>query len=191
MLFLFVVLVCIVAPLIFAGTRFRMESPSELLLRFKMLRLILKKQSSRPQMPPPSEIFRQHVLDPIPKSVTNVKADQPREIGGFMYTLRFDINRADIDMLIDSGPMERVWNVRYGDRRLDWGWDQAGPGGRSMYGHSMIVYGRREPGWFRPELWDNPEAFASREEASGRTITRVLLYDEREGEAYFIISSFK
>jgi len=60
---------------------------------------------------------------------------------------------------------------------------------------TMIVYDsrslRRKPKWFRPELWENPEAYAFKEKIGGRMYTQVLLYNEKEGEAYFIVSNFR
>ncbi|MHC4172949.1 MAG: hypothetical protein ACYTBX_03980 [Planctomycetota bacterium] len=191
-LFLLVFLICIVV--IFAVTIFSKTSPSELLLRFEMVSLILKKELSKPPMPPPSEIFRQHILDPIPESVANIRADQPKNLlGSYRYTLRFNIDRADLALLIDSLSLVRVWNVEYRDGDLFWALDTWR--GLSMNGVTIIVYDsrrrRREPKWFRPELWDNPEAYAFREKIGDRMYTQVLLYNEKEGEAYFIVSNLK
>lgn len=187
-LFLLVFLICII--LIFAATislKVRKVSPKELFLRCVFVGYVLMQKP--PPMPPPSEVFRQHVLDPIPESVTNIKADQPKNILGYRYTLRFNINRADLAKLINSGPLVRVWNVKYGKGRLKWAWDTWH--GHSMSGSDVIVYKRREPAWFRPELWDNPEAYAFDETVGGRMNTKVLLYNEKEDEAYFIVSRLK
>lgn len=173
-----------------------------------MLGMILKKQLSQPPMPPPSEIFRQHILDPIPESVTNIRADRPKNfLGSYTYTLRFNINRADLALLINSRPLVKVWNVEYRDGDLFWAWDTWR--GFSMNACTIIVYDsrrwRRKPKWFRPELWDNPEAYAFRKvgdrvniqslkydkKTYDRINEQVLLYNEKEGEAYFIVSSLK
>ncbi len=142
---------------------------------------------------PPSVIFRQYVLEQTPESVTNLRADQPTNILGYQYTFRFNINRSDLALLIDSGPLKRVWNVKYRNGRLDWAWDTWH--GRSMNGCSMIVsnsgFWRREPLWFEPQKWQNPEAYALDETVGGRMKTKVLLYNEKEGEAYFIVSNLK
>jgi hypothetical protein len=59
----------------------------------------------------------------------------------------------------------------------------------------MIVYDSgfwgSEPKWFRPQRWDNPEAYAFDETSDGRMKSKVLLYNEKEGEAYFIVSNLK
>ena len=191
-IFLLVFLICIVV--IFAVTILSKASPSELLFRFAVASFILKKELSKPPMPPPSEIFRQHLLDPIPKSVINIKADQPMNVlSSYRYTLRFNINRADVAELIYSNSLVRVWNVKYRDGDLFWAWDTWR--GLSTNGVTIIVYDsrrwRRKPKWFRPELWDNPEAYAFRKKIGNRMYSQVLLYNEKEGEAYFIVSNLK
>ena len=147
----------------------------------------------KPPKTPPSELFRRYVLAPIPESVTNIRADQPKNIGGYRYTFRFNIKRDDLTLLINSRPFVRVWNVKYKNGCLFWAWDTWRE--FSMNGVTITVYGssgwRREPRWFRPELWDNPEAYAFEKEVGGQEITKVLLYNEKEGEAYFIVSRFR
>jgi len=195
----FFLLVCLVAvsvvvSVVLTAVILLNGSPSELLLRFAVASLILKKELSKPPMPPPSEVFRQHILDPIPESVTNIRADRPKDVlSSYRYTLRFNINRADLALLIDSLSLVRVWNVEYRDGDLFWAWDTWR--GLSTNGVTIIVYDsrswRRKPKWFRPELWDNPEAYAFKEKIGDRMYIQVLLYNEKEGEAYFIVSSLK
>jgi len=144
-----------------------------------------------------SELFTQYVLDPIPKSVTKIRADQPKDILGYTYTFRFNINRTDLALLVESGTLQRVWNVRYENGSLDWGWDREGPGGLSMSKVYKVVYSRhstlrqRAPAWFEPERWSNPEAYALEKKVGDRLNTQVLLYNEKEGEAYYITSSVR
>ena len=155
----------------------------------------------------PEEMFRGYVMSPIPKSVTNIKADQPKDFGGYRYTFHFNINRGDLALLTDSRPFVRIWNVIYKNGDIWWTWDQEGPFGLIMQTDNAICYDHtREPGWFKPGLWDNPEAYAfykvgnlintqafehNRRSTGNREITQVLLYNEKEGEAYFIVSSWK
>lgn len=168
-----------------------------------------------------SAAFRRYVLDPIPKSVTNIKADQPSKIFGYTYTFRFNINRDDLGLLVNSRPFIKVWNVKYEDGMLSWGWGRVEveglviPEGNPLdipkYGISMPLYGDvldlpREPAWFKPGLWDNPEAYGfhkvgnlvniqalerDRQKSRGRVTTQVLLYNEKQGEAYFVVSSWE
>ena len=151
----------------------------------------------------PEEMFRGYVMSPIPKSVTNIKADQPKNFGGYRYTFRLNINRGDLALLTDSEPFVRIWNVKYKNGYLSWRWDN--PDGE--YGISIPCYDHtREPSWFKPGLWDNPETYAfykvgrliniqaiecDKWNLGGRVNTQVLLYNEKEGEAYFIISSWE
>lgn len=164
-----------------------------------------------------SQIFGQYVLDPIPESVTNIRAHQPGIFYGSTYTLRFNINRDDLALITNSRPFIKVWNVKYKDGGLYWGWGRVEAGPLVIpealaipkYGQAMSLYDPgREPLWFRPELWDNPEAYGLykigdlvnteayeryREKSSklrGRKTIQVLLYNEKEGEAYFIFSSW-
>jgi len=163
-----------------------------------------------------SQTFWQYVFGPIPKSVTNIRAHQPGIFYGSTYTLRFNINREDLALIVNSRPFIKVWDVKYKDGALYWGWGRVEVGPLVIpeelaipkYGCSMSLYDPgREPKWFRPELWDNPEAYGLykigdlvnteayeryREKSSklrGRKIIQVLLYNEKEGEAYFIASS--
>jgi hypothetical protein len=160
---------------------------------------------------PPEEIFAQYVLNPIPESVTNIKADQPDKFFGYTYIFRFNISRDDLALLIDSRPFEGVWNVKYKKGVLDWGWGRTGPIELKIakYGYSLTLYshsgGRREPAWFKPGLWDNPETYAFYKVGDlvniqaldhdgkpyGPVNIQVLLYNEKEGEAYFIISRWE
>ena len=163
-----------------------------------------------------SQTFWQYVFGPIPKSVTNIRAHQPGIFYGSTYTLRFNINREDLALIVNSRPFIKVWNVKYENGTLSWGWDRVDTGPLVIpeelaipkYGCSMSLYDSgREPVWFRPELWDNPEAYGlykigdlvntevferdkeKSREPKGRTTIQVLLYNEKEGEAYFIASS--
>ena len=200
---LFVVLICVVVPSIFTVSFLRNTSLSELLLARHLLKFLLTNRP--PPMPPQAEIFTKYILDPIPKSVTNIKADRPRLFLGYTYTLRFNINRADLALITESRPFQRVWDVTHGNGRLDWNWDP--PGSTYTRGISIIVYhpkgGRREPKWFTPNLWDNPETYVFHKEgdhvntqtigydkkANEQEDTLVLLYNEKDQEAYFIISN--
>jgi len=154
---------------------------------------------------PPEELFRRYVLNPIPESVANIRADQPKNFGGYRYTFRFNINREDLGLLINSGPFLRVWNVKYRDGSLDWHWDRDGPFGIGRYGSGITCYNisARKPGWFRPGQWNEPEAYAFlkkgnlvnvetfHKDSNGLTKIRVLLYNENEAEAYFIVTRYE
>ena len=153
---------------------------------------------------PPEELFRRYVFSPIPESVTNIRADQPKNFGGYRYTFRFNINREDLGLIINSGPFVKVWNMKYENGRLHWHWDRgSGLLGISKYGSGIPCYDHtRAPRWFRPGQWDEPEAYAYWKEgnlvntetfgkkSSGPTRIRVLLYNENDAEAYFIVTRY-
>lgn len=149
-----------------------------------------------------SQAFRRYVLNPIPESVTNIRADQPRYVLGYRYTFRFNINRNDLGLLIDSQPFAKVWNVEYANGNLSWYFGRDCPLGIDIYTHGrwLPCYDyTRAPSWFRPDLWENPEAYAvwkegnlvnietSGRDSGGPLDIRVLLYNEDEGEAYLIV----
>jgi len=164
-----------------------------------LFRTLIKTLKTPPA--PPEKMFTGYVLNPIPESVTNIMADQPKNFGGYRYTFRFNITRDDLALLTDSKPFVRIWNVKYWNGYLSWRWDN--PDGK--YGISIPCYDHtREPSWFKPGLWDNPEAYAfykvgrliniqalehDGRSMGGRVTIKVLLYNEKEGEAYFIVSS--
>lgn len=154
--------------------------------------------------------FRKYVLNPVPASVKKIKADQPQNIFGYKYTFRFIINRKDLALLINSRPFVKVWNVEYENGRLDWGWDRAGPLGKSVRGQSMTLYHRHKwpwrPLWFRPKISDNSEVYVyykagdlenveafdrDMKKSNGRVKTRILIYNEKKSEAYYIVSSWQ
>ncbi|MBN2182110.1 MAG: hypothetical protein JW715_09365 [Sedimentisphaerales bacterium] len=133
---------------------------------------------------PPSEIFSRYVLNPIPESVTNIKVDRPKKVWGYLYTFRFDINKEDLDLIINSKPLKRVWNVKYIDGFLEWEWDPKHSLSLPVYAH----WGAFEPLWFRPEKLGPTESYAYDKE-EGQTNVQVLLYNQKKGQAYFIAYS--
>ena len=200
----YVAIVIFIFGMIFLGVTFIRYVPP---LLFRTLIKTLKGPQASPE-----EMFRGYVMSPIPKSVTNIKADQPMNFRGYIYTFRFNIDRDDLTMLINSRPFIEVWNVKYKNGMLSWGWGITDPIELKMpkYGRSLTLYelgGRpRSPSWFRPEQWGNHEAYSFYKvgnlintqafERDGRStgrreITQVLLYNEKESEAYFIVSSWK
>ncbi len=146
--------------------------------------------------------FKKYVLSPIPASVTNIRADQPKKFRGYRYTFRFNINREDLVLIINSGPFVKVWHTKYENGALRWKWDRGtGLLGLSKYSSEIPCYDHTvEPPWFKLGQWDEPEAYAFRKkgyllnietiekESSGPMNIKVLLYNENDAEAYFIVT---
>jgi len=143
--------------------------------------------------------FKKYVLSPIPASVTDIRADQPKKFGGYSYTFRFKLNRDDLTLITSSVPFVRVWNVKYKNGHLSWQWNRDGLFGTGP-GSGIQCYGAhtREPDWFRPGGWPDPEAHAFWKEGnfvnveaidkhSGPTNIKVLLYNEKAAESYFYV----
>lgn len=139
----------------------------------------------------PPKLFRRYVLNPIPESVTNIKADQVGAFRGYQFVFRFDINRADLDLIIKSRPFREAKITDY-----------LGGGGLylvfrvgSFYpeGQSFGIYGakRHKPSWYTLESWEKPETYAlvKEEKVKGEdTIDiQVLIYNTKLEQAFFII----
>ena len=126
-------------------------------------------------------LFRYYILDPIPPSVTNIRVDHARKFFGYGYTFRFKIARADVEAVIGSRPFRRVRDVGY-ERggTLHFMWSPA-----SWEGMAVYPAGKGKPAWFRPDSWQDPEAYAYQERAEQEAIY-LLLYNEQIEEAYFL-----
>jgi len=129
-------------------------------------------------------LFRQYVLDPIPESVAGIRAHQPKTLGGYGYTFRFEIDRSDLTLILDSRPLERVYSIRYVDQVLDWNWNPSSGVMMSPYGPGWWP---REPKWFADlEAWTDVEAYALDQEQDDGRIIEVLIHDSDLEEAIFV-----
>jgi hypothetical protein len=126
-------------------------------------------------------LFRLYILDPIPPSVADIRVDHARKLFGYGYTFRFKIAKTDVAAIVGSRPFRRVRNAKYENRgALDFEWSPTSS-------EELAVYpsGQGKPAWFRPDSWQDPEAYAYQERAEQET-TCLLLYNEQVGEAYFL-----
>jgi len=133
-------------------------------------------------VPPATRLFREHVLDPIPKSVTELEADRAREVFGWGYVLHFKVNREDLSLILNARPFRRIYNVMYGGGYLDFEYD-------SRSSRSMIVYpggGEKAPAWFTPKRLFGLEGYEFHEQKYRYLYTWVVLYDAELGEAYVL-----
>jgi len=130
----------------------------------------------------PSELFRRYILDPIPASVKNIKAHRPWELSGHRYVFHFDINKADLELILNSRPFKKVMDIKYSNGYLHWRED-------ALHGRGLPLYspykGKPGPDWFRPARWDNPKAYVFIEELR-RTHMQILMYHEEHGQVYFV-----
>jgi hypothetical protein len=132
-----------------------------------------------PSGPPPA-LFRQFVLDPIPESVTDLKADRTQELFGYGYAFHFKVSRDDLYLISRSRPFQRVVGIECTeDSFISWELESTGR-------ETILVYapGQRRPKWFRPDTWVDPESYVT---ADGDI--RVLIYNDKGGEAYLVIQS--
>ena len=130
---------------------------------------------------PAQAVFREYVLDPIPQSATNIRADRTHAVFGYGYTFRFAITPADLALILDSRPFEELVDMEYHKHSTSLTW-KLGSGPRT----SMLVYspGQRRPSWFKPENLNSPQGYALPE---GGWDIRVLIYDAQTEGAYLII----
>lgn len=147
--------------------------------------------------------FKNYVFNPVPASVANIRADQPKDFGGYRYTFRFNINRDDLALLTASCPFVRVWNIEYKSGSLRWQWSREGLLGTGPITGIPCYDHTREPRWFEPGQWADPEAYAFLKvgdwvnvetfgkRSSGPTNIKILLYNEKEREAYFVVTYYE
>jgi hypothetical protein len=134
-------------------------------------------------LPPPTRLFREHILDPIPESVREIKVDRAREVFGYGYVFSFRIDKADLESIIRSRPYTRRSHVYYAARA-----------GEMVEMGDMLpiltIYPPREkkpPAWWIPERVRDLDAYVYRETKDGNDeYTWMLLYNEEFGEAYFL-----
>jgi hypothetical protein len=143
----------------------------------------------------PTAFFERYVLKPVPQSVAEIRVDQPLSWQGYLYVFRFRISRADLSLILNSRPLERIPNmsVRSDGRILSWDWNSGGGLFWSAYGgepHAPVP-----PSWYS-ELghWVNFEAYAlqymkARPGMTATSILEILIYNETLGEAYFFTES--
>jgi hypothetical protein len=146
--------------------------------------------------PKPSELFLRYVLDPIPASVKNIKADQCGAFRGYEYVFRFDINRADLDLIIKSRPFREAQIINCQDGNLFWVWKGSHDGDAyngDAYDGGAFSTGlkRRKLSWYTLESWEEPETYALVKEDKVKGVDtrdiQVLFYNAKLGQAFFIV----
>jgi hypothetical protein len=138
---------------------------------------------------PPSDLFSRYVSDPIPDSVTEIRAGRTRGFDGYGYTFRFRISKADVDVIVNSRPFNKVTSIDYQKDILHCMWVPAS--GPTALGQYVYSPGVRKPSWFKLEEWDDPEAYIIYEKKKNITDLWLLVYNKDAGEAYFIVENVR
>jgi hypothetical protein len=138
--------------------------------------------------PKPSELFLKYVLDPIPASVTNMKVKQMGAFRGHTYVFRFDINRADLDLIIQSRPFREAQIINCQGGNLFWVWKDSNDGLAFSIDAGKLS-------WYTLESWEEPETYALVKEGKSSkgvetTDIQVLFYNAKLGQAFFIVDYF-
>jgi len=141
-----------------------------------------------------SRIFSKYVLEPIPKSVVDIKVDELEYPGlGHCYVMRFKIEKDDVVLILNSRAFKEFTSIIYEQEQLIWrGIDHAPDLLRLTFtGGGCPLYTNRQheaPEWFRPNDWTSPKVYVVREKhgKSTRYKTKVLIFDEKLEEAYFV-----
>ena len=132
----------------------------------------------------PSEAFSKFVYRPIPKSVTEIKIDrQISWLGWHRFVFNFKIDEADLPSILKSKPFKEAPDIEYtgsGQPR----WEYPGPGSRLGFPLYKPTGISPAPKWFNLQQWDSPKVHVFHEEHVIRT--RLLVYNKKLGEAYFI-----
>ena len=153
------------------------------LLRFSICTLYLLCLTSCSKKLDPEEHFKKYILDPIPKSVRNIKVDQTESFYGYAYLFEFDIDRKDLKLIRDSKSLKIIPTIEYVKKCFLITYDQEG--------NSILleIYEyRKQAQWFHPELWRNYDAYGYFK-FNHQTDIRLLLFNTEENKAYFYTES--
>ena len=131
----------------------------------------------------PEEHFKKYILDPIPKSVKNIKVDQTMKYYGYAYLFGFDIDKDDLKLIIDSKLLIKTTYTGYSVGSFDVEYHY-----KDYDAMSILVYGLDKPArWFQPESWKNPDCYCYITMINYQNDFRILLFNTEENKAYFYI----
>ena len=137
-----------------------------------------------------SEVFRKYVISPIPESVHELKIHHSPGFWKRLYAMYFKINKADLQVILDSKQFQEMDWVSYWHEtgQLRWGLSPKFSTGNEPLGHHNAVSIRGKPRWFRPDNMSHAKVYAvekgTYEDDSQHW--QVLIYDETSDEAYFV-----
>ena len=135
-------------------------------------------------------LFREYVRNPIPESVAQIKVDKPISRGGYGYVFRFNIEREDFESILKSHSLRKaVITVDVEGTGLNWEWEDwdytKSDEDHHVMGFSIYALVRK-PSWYDLPTWENPEAYAFMKEGNNEADIKVLIYNNKLGQAYFI-----
>ena len=157
--------------------------------------LFLSCISSCSKSPSNTRIFSKCVLSPIPKSVKDIKLDQQQYFSGYIYVLRFNISKDDVVLIINSRPFIELEGVTYrlGSLYYERIKDPEIDTQKKLYNNNSVIntplyWSSEPPEWFKPNDWNNPKIYRYRTKLGKANTysTKVLIFNEQLGEAYFI-----
>jgi hypothetical protein len=129
-------------------------------------------------------LFRKYILKSIPNSVKNIKVHRPWETSGHRYALHFEINKDDLQLILNSRQFKEMKIVQYEKGILHWYKDRSEGWSLPLYSPSE---GRPGPKWFRPDQWDNPKVYFFKDMFGDyRAHWQILIFNEKLAEAYVV-----
>jgi len=130
-----------------------------------------------------SQLFREVVLDPVPKSVSHIKAERVRWLNKHTYVFRFRISRDDLARLVHTGPYDAIAYVDFDRGVLSYGEKEYATSSIWLY---EVPRGDRLPAWFDLARWTRCQTWIAEKEQPDLYNVRLVLFHEGTGEAYFI-----
>ena len=131
----------------------------------------------------PEEHFKKYILYNIPKSVKNIKVDQTMRYYGYAYLFGFDIDREDLNLIIDSKSLIKTTYTGYIVGSFDVEYHY-----KDYDSMRIRLYGLDKPArWFQPESWKNPDCYCYITMINDQNDFRILLFNKIENKAYFYI----
>jgi hypothetical protein len=140
----------------------------------------------------PSVLFQKVVLNPIPVSVRNIRVSRSVSIlfKNHTYVLRFNVSKADLALILGSREFKEISYVKYNNGTLDYGdrWSNARGSFSKTRGLDLreTWWSKCPPRWFRLGDWKSFKAYMLEKEEIGYYGVHLLLYNEEQGESYFI-----
>lgn len=170
---------CILA-FVLCRTIFR-RPVSDLLFRFRFASAILRQK--QPVSGTSRELFKQHVLDPIPESIREIRVDRTQQVFGYGLTFRFKVSGADLDRILESRPFTEMMNISYRNRVLHWDSEPSG-------GQTVLLYPSESdvPTWFDLEIQEATQGYAVFDDQGYRWSMWILIYQPVLEDTYFIVS---